>query len=152
MFDKVPTHVLSDSVAQQLLDKIETGVFGTGSKLPSEAMLSEAFGVSRSVVREAISRLKNEGSADVAFHRAIAQATGNPYFLKTLEFVSQYLEAATRITRTNEAGRADFSRQVHEEHQAVVAAIRLGDPLAAGHAARAHIYNAARRLRLAGVE
>ena len=233
MFDKVPTHVLSDSVAQQLLDKIENGVFATGSKLPSEAMLSEAFGVSRTVVREAISRLKNEGvqpqqgrgifvtpnanirplridyaeanlpgsvfhllalrraieaeiaceaalnrseadlvqidealarideevdegqdgvRADVAFHRAIAQATGNPYFLKTLEFVSQYLEAATRITRTNEAGRADFSRQVHEEHQVIVAAIRLRDPLAAGHAARAHIYNAARRLRLAGVE
>lgn len=234
MFDKVPTHVLSDSVAQQLLDKIENGVFATGSKLPSEAMLSEAFGVSRTVVREAISRLKNEGvlqpqqgrgifvtananirplridyaeanlpgsvfhllalrraieaeiaceaalnrseadlvqidealarideevdegldgvRADVAFHRAIAQATGNPYFLKTLEFVSQYLEAATRITRTNEAGRADFSRQVHEEHQAIVAAIRLRDPLAAGHAARAHIYNAAHRLRLAGVE
>jgi hypothetical protein len=30
--------------------------------------------------------------------------------------------------------------------------VRLGDPLAAGHTARAHIYNAARRLRLAGVE
>ncbi|MBH3438581.1 MULTISPECIES: FadR/GntR family transcriptional regulator [Pseudomonas] len=234
MFEKVSSHALSDNVAQQLLHKISTGVFTPGSKLPSEALLSEAFGVSRTVVREALSRLKNEGvlqsqqgrgvfvtenatirplridyeeahlpgsvfhllalrraieaeiaseaalnrteddlvaiddalaaideevaegrdgvKADVAFHRAIALATGNPYFLKTLEFVSQYLEAATRITRTNEARREDFSRQVHEEHQAIVAAIRLRDPLAAGNAARAHIYNAARRLRQAGVE
>ena len=75
--------------------------------------------------------------ADVAFHRTIAQATGNPYFIRTLEFVSQSLETATRITRTNEARREDFSRQVHEEHQAIVAAIRLGDPLAAANAARA---------------
>ena len=61
MFAKVPANVLSDNVAQQLLDKIEAGVFAPGSKIPSEALLSEAFGVSRTVVREAISRLKNEG-------------------------------------------------------------------------------------------
>jgi DNA-binding FadR family transcriptional regulator len=42
-------------------------------------------------------------AADVAFHRALAQATRNPYFIKTLEFLSQYLEAATAVTRGNEA-------------------------------------------------
>ncbi|CAM3181404.1 FadR/GntR family transcriptional regulator [Cupriavidus taiwanensis] len=234
VFQKVPARALTDNVAEQLLDKIQSGAFARGDKLPTEAVLSEEFGVSRTVVREAISRLKYEGvvesrqgsgvfvtlqagirplridytdtgalesvlqivelrraieaevaaqaarrrsdasmaaidaalarlddvvaqggdgvAEDVGFHRAIAEATGNPYFLKTLEFLSQYLEAATRVTRTNEARRADFSRQVREEHQAIVAAIRAGDPLAARNAAQNHMYNAAHRLAQLGAD
>ena len=232
VFQKIPARALTDSVAEQLLEKIEGGAFPRGAKLPTEAVLSEEFGVSRTVIREAISRLKYEGlvesrqgsgvfvtdqagirplridytdtgtlesvlqivelrrsieaevaaqaarrrtdaamthidaalahldatvaeggdgvQADVAFHRAIAEATGNPYFLKTLAFLSQYLETATRVTRTNEARREDFSRQVREEHQAIVAAIRAGDADAARNAAQNHMYNAARRLSQLG--
>jgi GntR family transcriptional repressor for pyruvate dehydrogenase complex len=232
VFQKIPARALTDSVAEQLLEKIEGGAFPRGAKLPTEAVLSEEFGVSRTVVREAIARLKYEGlvesrqgsgvfvtdqagirplridytdtgtlesvlqivelrrsieaevaaqaarrrtdtamtnidaalahldatvaeggdgvQADVAFHRAIAEATGNPYFLKTLAFLSQYLETATRVTRTNEARREDFSRQVREEHQAIVAAIRAGDADAARNAAQNHMYNAARRLSQLG--
>ncbi|WP_454721153.1 MULTISPECIES: FadR/GntR family transcriptional regulator [Cupriavidus] len=228
MFQKIPARALTDTVAEQLLEKINGGAFARGDKLPTEAVLSEEFGVSRTVIREAIARLRHEGvvesrqgsgvfvteqagiqplridytdtatlesvlqivdlrraieaevaaqaargrtdasmaaidaalaridaeeaaggdgvAADVAFHRAIAKATGNPYFLKTLAFLSQYLETATRVTRTNEARRADFSRQVREEHQSIVAAIRAGDALAARNAAQTHMYNAARRL------
>jgi len=233
MFEKIPVRALSDTVAQQLLKQIEKGAFAKVGKLPTEAMLAEEFGVSRTVIREAISRLKNEGvveprqgsgvfiveragirplridyaeavepgavvqilalrraietevaseaamrrtaadmaaieaalakidvavadgedgvAEDVAFHRAIAVATGNPYFLKTLTFLNQYLEAGTVVTRRNEALRADFSRQVREEHAAIVAAIRAGDPMAARNAACTHMYNAARRLAEAGI-
>jgi GntR family transcriptional regulator, transcriptional repressor for pyruvate dehydrogenase complex len=45
--------------------------------------------------------------ADIAFHRAIAQATGNPYFVRTLDFLTQYLTAATRVTRAKK--RAVFN-------------------------------------------
>lgn len=233
MFEKIPVRALSDTVAQQLLGQIEKGAFKASGKLPTEAMLAQEFGVSRTVIREAISRLKNEGvveprqgsgvfiveragirplridyaeavepgsvvqilalrraieaevaseaamrrtdadmmaidaalakidaavadgedgvAEDVAFHRAIAGATGNPYFLKTLTFLNQYLEAGTVITRRNEALRDDFSRQVREEHAAIVAAIRAGDPMAARNAASTHMYNAARRLAQAGI-
>jgi GntR family transcriptional repressor for pyruvate dehydrogenase complex len=233
MFEKIPARALSDTVAQQLLKQIDKGTFASGGKLPTEAVLAEQFGVSRTVIREAISRLKNEGvvearqgsgvfiaghgairplridyaeavvagsvlqilalrraieaevaseaamrrsdadmvsidaalarideavavghdgvAEDVAFHRAIAVATGNPYFLKTLAFLNQYLEAGTVVTRRNEALREDFSRQVREEHAAILAAIRAGDPMAARNAARTHMYNAARRLAEAGI-
>jgi GntR family transcriptional repressor for pyruvate dehydrogenase complex len=233
MFEKIPAQALSDTVAQQLLKQIDKGTFARGGKLPTEAVLAEQFGVSRTVIREAISRLKNEGvveprqgsgvfiaahgairplridyaeaveagsvlqilalrraieaevaseaamrrsdadmmsidaalarideaaaeghdgvAEDVAFHRAIAVATGNPYFLKTLTFLNQYLEAGTVITRRNESLREDFSRQVRDEHAAIVAAIRAGDPMAARNAARTHMYNAARRLSEAGI-
>ena len=233
MFEKIPSRALSDTVAQQLLAQIDKGTFARGGKLPTEAVLSQEFGVSRTVIREAISRLKNEGvveprqgsgvyvsahgairplridyaeameggsvlqilavrraieaevaaeaamrrtdadmlaidavlkkideavaegrdgvAEDVAFHRTIATVTGNPYFLKTLTFLNQYLEAGTVITRRNEALREDFSRQVRDEHAAIVAAIRAGDPMAARNAAQTHMYNAARRLAEAGI-
>lgn len=86
---------------------------------------------------------------DVAFHRSIARATGNPYFLATLAFVSQYLEAATRVTRGNEARHADQMRAVLREHEAIAEAIRRQDEDAAREAARIHMVNAAKRLRLA---
>ncbi|MFL9924322.1 FadR/GntR family transcriptional regulator [Herbaspirillum lusitanum] len=228
MFQKIPTQALSDTVARQLLEKIDAGAFSRGSKLPTEVVLAQEFGVSRTVVREAISKLKHEGvveprqgsgvfiteqagikplridyaevsspeavlqivelrraieaevaaqaakrrtdddmraieealarigqdvkqggdgvAADVEFHRALASATRNPYFIKTLEFLSQYLEVATAVTRGNEARYEDFSRQVREEHEAIVAAIRAGDEMAARSAAQNHMFNAARRL------
>ena len=230
MFNKLNANrtSLSDTVAQELLKKIQTGEFGPGAKLPTEPALSEQFGVSRTVVREAISRLKNEGAveprqgsgvyvseqghlrplriqfdqassadavlqivelrraidaevaalaatrrtprqlkaiesalkgieadvkaggdgvlADVMFHRSIAEATGNPFLLQTLAFLSQYLEAATAVTRSNEARRDDFMRQVYEEHAAIAAAIAAGDALAARNAAQNHMFNAARRM------
>jgi GntR family transcriptional repressor for pyruvate dehydrogenase complex len=233
MFDKIPARALSDTVAQQLLKQIDKGAFERGGKLPTEAVLAQQFGVSRTVIREAVSRLKNEGvveprqgsgvfvaahgavrplridyaeavepgsvvqilalrraieaevaaeaamrrtdadmmsidaalvrideavgegedgvTQDVAFHRAIAAATGNPYFLKTLTFLNQYLEAGTVVTRRNEALREDFSRQVREEHAAIAAAIRAGDAMAARNAAQSHMYNAQRRLAEAGI-
>ncbi|MEM5433866.1 FadR/GntR family transcriptional regulator [Paraburkholderia diazotrophica] len=233
MFEKIPNKALSDTVAQQLLAQIDKGAFTRGGKLPTEAVLAQEFGVSRTVIREAISRLKNEGvveprqgsgvyvsahgairplridyaeaieggsvlqilavrraieaevaseaamrrtdadmatidaalarideavaegrdgvAEDVAFHRAIAAVTGNPYFMKTLAFLNQYLEAGTVVTRRNEALREDFSRQVRDEHAAIVAAIRAGDPMAARNAAQTHMYNAARRLAEAGI-
>jgi DNA-binding FadR family transcriptional regulator len=61
MFEKIPARALSDTVAQQLLKQIDKGAFARGGKLPTEAVLATQFGVSRTVIREAISRLKNEG-------------------------------------------------------------------------------------------
>ena len=233
MFEKIPARAMSEQVAQQLLKQIEVGSFRSTGKLPTEAALAQEFGVSRTVIREAISRLRNEGvvqarqgsgvfinqhagirplridyeeavdakslphllavrraieaevaaeaarrrtdadmeaidqalrqieeaaadgrdgvAEDIAFHRAIATVTGNPYFLKTLDFLNQYLEAGMKVTRRNEATREDFSWQVRDEHAAIVAAIREGDPLAARNAASTHMYNAARRLAEAGI-
>ncbi len=222
---------LSDTVAKQLLAEIDAGRMLPGEKLPTDTRLAEQFGVSRTVIREAVSRLRQDGivearqgsgvfvtgqggqralcidaaelstldavlhivdlrraleteiaaqaaaqrskrdmaaiddalaaiaaaverggdgvKEDVAFHRSIAQATGNPYFLATLAFVSQYLEAATRVTRGNEARHADQMRAVLQEHAAIADAIRRQDVEAAREAARIHMVNAAGRLRQA---
>ena len=58
-FTFAPT--LDDQVAQPLLPRIDSGRLKAGEKLPPEAVLAPEFGVSRTVEREAISRLKHEG-------------------------------------------------------------------------------------------
>jgi DNA-binding FadR family transcriptional regulator len=52
---------LADQLYEQILDRIVSGGMAVGSKLPSENQLGELFGVSRPVVREALSRLQADG-------------------------------------------------------------------------------------------
>ena len=88
---------------------------------------------------------------DLAFHRAIAQATGNPQFQSLLGFLEQYLREAMRVTRGNEARRHDFAEAVRAEHHALVDAIAAGDAAAARRAAVRHMQRAASRLVAGGV-
>ena len=64
---------------------------------------------------------------DVNYHRAIADAAQNPLLISTLDYLRQFLRGVTRVTRANEARRADFARQVRDEHDAIAAAIEAGD-------------------------
>ena len=225
------TDKLSEQVARRLIAEIRSGRLAPQDKLPTEALLVQQFGVSRTVVREAISQLKSLGlvtsrqgsgmyvraqanfeplsfnadhsasrdaviqitevrraieaeaarlaaerrsakdvtqirkalraielaaktgrdgvEEDVEFHRCIAHAANNPFLLQTLDYLSQYLREGTRVTRANEARRADFTQQVMIEHQAIVQAIEKGDPRGALKAATTHMQNASRRLQSA---
>lgn len=53
---------LSDTLYQHLSARIEGGEFGVGARLPSESDLAERFSMSRSMVREALSRLRESGT------------------------------------------------------------------------------------------
>lgn len=218
---------LSDQVADALATEIREGRLVAGNKLPTEAVLGERYSVSRTVVREALSRLKSlglvestQGSGvyvkqagfsplnfdassavsrqavvqivevrraleaevaalaaqrrsqadlkrirnsialldksvqaggdgvleDVHFHRAIAEAARNPFLISTLEYLGQFLHGATGVTRANEARRADFARQVLDEHALIVQAIESGDAEVARRAAASHMDNAITRI------
>lgn len=50
--------VLSEQIAQQIIDDIKAGVLSPGEKLPSEKQLIEKYQVSRITVREALRSLK----------------------------------------------------------------------------------------------
>ncbi|WP_255551314.1 FadR/GntR family transcriptional regulator [Granulicella sp. dw_53] len=58
------TRTLADRVSEALMRKIVGKELPAGAQLPSEQMMAASFGVSRTVVREAISRLKSEGLID----------------------------------------------------------------------------------------
>ena len=225
-----PGAYLSDQVADVMATEIRAGRLAVGDKLPTEAALVAQFSVSRTVVREAVSRLKSLGlvdsrqgsgvyvkeqgfsplnfdakfadskqaviqmaevrraleaevaglaaqrrtpadiqrirqsidlldqavqagsdgvAEDVYYHRAIADTAGNPFLICTLEYLGQFLQGATRVTRANEARRADFARQVCDEHDMIFRAIEAGDADAARMAATRHMNNAIKRIEQA---
>ncbi len=60
-YQTVPRSSLSESVFRQLADRILRGDLPAGVSLPAERELSEALGVNRGAVREAIKRLQQAG-------------------------------------------------------------------------------------------
>ncbi len=187
------TGTLGSRVAGKLREKIRRDALPVGTRLPSEQAMALHFGVSRSVVREALALLKDEGllntrkgsgafickldgapapvddelteqsiqsllnlievrrgleaeiaalaalrrtpgqladiehslrrleeavaagetgvEEDVRFHLSIAEATGNPYWVKFVGMFAQPTRSAVKVTRANEARRMDFHRR-----------------------------------------
>ncbi len=61
MFDKLSTEKKTSNIMKQILAAIEEGRLKESDKLPNETDLAKEFGVSRSVVREAMSGLVTMG-------------------------------------------------------------------------------------------
>lgn len=88
-------------------------------------------------------------TADVAFHRAIAEATHNPYYAAVLDYLTQFVVPAVRASRGHAALREDFAREVEAEHLEISEAIRRRDSDAARTAAQNHMDRALARIRRA---
>lgn len=84
---------------------------------------------------------------DLAFHRSIAESTGNAVMVSTVRYLGEVLRGGIRVTRANEARRGDFIEEVRQEHHAILAAIEARDADAARDAARLHLKHAASRLQ-----
>ena len=52
---------LGEIVVTRLIERIDNGLYVPGEKIPSSAQLCEEFGVSRTVIREALTSLKESG-------------------------------------------------------------------------------------------
>ncbi|BDU39472.1 FadR/GntR family transcriptional regulator [Vibrio nigripulchritudo] len=211
------------TLASQLIEKIKKniidGVLSPGDKLPSEQSLINQYGVSRTVVREAIAGLRADGMvvtrqgigafvtenpvsklelfnpktlkdilhvldlrlcletkaaqlaaeyrtesqlekiadaldafknaeydysevsiADFQFHIAIAEASGNPYFLKLLEHLGPQIIPHSRIDLYQlPDDEADFLDRVYLEHKAMYECIAQRDIEKAGKTMAAHL-------------
>jgi GntR family transcriptional repressor for pyruvate dehydrogenase complex len=86
----------------------------------------------------------------MGFHRAIADASHNPYYTTILDYLSQFLVQALRVSRGNDALRDEFAQQVKSEHLDIVDAIRRKDSSAARLAAQIHMDQARIRIGKAG--
>ena len=84
-FDPAPRPPrLSDHVAEELLASIAAGRLEPGDRLPSERTLSEQFGVSRTVIREAIRSLAARGVVESRAGSGLVVATMDPSRLTAL--------------------------------------------------------------------
>jgi DNA-binding FadR family transcriptional regulator len=223
------TTTLAQGVVEGLKSRILDGSLAPGSKLPSEAELTEEYAVSRTVVREAVTRLRAEGlvetfqgrgsfvlalpeptsftveasairshhdvlamvdfrlgieseaaylaaarrtpegaeqvraaleafaaagpdeavEADFAFHRAVAAATDNRFYLDLIDSLGPMMIMLPRTRLPEEFSLTDTAHveRVRREHDNVADAVLAGDPETARAAMRLHLGNTRRRLR-----
>jgi GntR family transcriptional repressor for pyruvate dehydrogenase complex len=95
---------LSVKVADQLAAQIHSGQFGPGDKLPTEAKLVEQFQVSRTVVREAMSRLKSLGLLESRQGSGV-YVSASPVFAP-LNFDARHAESKVAVLQMVEVRRA----------------------------------------------
>jgi GntR family transcriptional repressor for pyruvate dehydrogenase complex len=100
---------------------------------------------------------KAGGSAvdeDLAFHRAIAEATGNAEFPRFLQFIGRHLIPRRTVTGLPErmGGREAYLALIQEEHRRIFEAIRDGAPGAAREAMRRHLTRSLERYRKLAAE
>lgn len=226
------SRTLTADLAADLRNRIVDGVIQPGEKLPSENTLIREFGVSRTVIRSALTRLQAEGlvetergrgsfaltpptggpqaahgvrpvvtaedrlqllafrigveseaaalaarnhtdrqlramsaalavftdsaghpahamKADFEFHRAVALASGNPYFSDCLASLGQTMIAMprNRLMTGVEHYAPDHFDQVVLEHRAILDAIAEREEAAAASAMRSHLANSRRRFK-----
>ncbi|MBL8384198.1 MAG: FadR family transcriptional regulator [Burkholderiales bacterium] len=123
-----PTRVRrGTSLTQQLVDRlsarIRSGEIPVGSKLPTEAEIIAAHGVSRTVVREALSRLSAAGLTEThhgvgTFVRELGQGADfriDPHLMSAMAEVLAVLEL--RISMETEA--AALAAQRRSDHQLI---------------------------------
>jgi GntR family transcriptional repressor for pyruvate dehydrogenase complex len=222
------TTSLALRVVAGLKDGILAGDLPPGHKLPSETELVDEYGVSRTVIREAVTRLRAEGlvetfqgrgsfvlampeptsftvesaairthhdvldmidfrlgieceaaalaaarvdaasaeaiqaalaafvaaapedavEADFGFHRAVAAASANRFYLDLLDSLGpmMILLPRTRLGDAHSLTDASHVERVRSEHDNVAAAVVAGDPDTARAAMRVHLGNTRRRL------
>ncbi|GGR72622.1 DNA-binding FadR family transcriptional regulator [Nocardioides luteus] len=220
---------LADRVVSGIKDQILSGDLAPGAKLPSESDLVATYGVSRTVAREAITRLRAEGlvetfqgrgsfvlavpapspfalessairtqhdvldmvdfrlgveceaaalaareldeetarsieearealatahpdeavEADFAFHRAVAAATGNRFYLDLMDSLGpmMIMLPRTQLSETYSHVDALHVERVQREHDNIAEAILAGDADTARAAMRVHLGSTRRRLQ-----
>jgi GntR family transcriptional repressor for pyruvate dehydrogenase complex len=85
--------------------------------------------------------------ADFEFHRAIAAATGNPFYTDCISALGQTMITMPRprlVASDHQDSPERFAQVVHE-HSSIYAAIAEGDQVAAAAAMRLHLSNSRRR-------
>ncbi len=227
-FRSAATGKLSDRVYDHVLGQIILGIFPVNSRLPPETKLADQLGISRPVIREALSRLREDGlinsrqgagsfvlrrpaanvydfapltsiadiqrcfvfriavegeaaalaardhdstglrrisdaldvldtiveqggplgvEEDIAFHRTIADATGNRFFAETL--AGLYSQIVVGITLNRNLSLIQPRNRIltgQREHRVVFEAIAARNEDAARQAMRRHIENARKRV------
>jgi DNA-binding FadR family transcriptional regulator len=86
---------------------------------------------------------------DFAFHRAIAEATGNAQFPRFLAFLGSHVipRQSVRLEVDTPAERRAYLERIQQEHGRIVDGIAAGDPVEARRAMRDHLTRSLERYR-----
>lgn len=84
---------------------------------------------------------------DYLFHRAIMQASHNPFFVQILDNMHELYLGVLVYSLSKNLDRQDERQRVIDEHQRVFMAIKARDPAAATAAMQSHLSNVRGKLR-----
>src|SRR5512141_2309185 len=124
---KSERETLTEVALQELRQAITGGTFRPGSKLPTEAELCEMLGVSRTVVREALRVLEDEGL--VARRHGVGTFVRNQPILKNLNFnfgITEMIESAGLKAGTSHLA---LQKDIADKEKAEQLRVELGTPL-----------------------
>jgi GntR family transcriptional regulator len=118
---------LTDIAQNELRQAITGGTFRPGSQLPTEAELCEMLSVSRTVVREALRVLEDEGL--VTRRHGVGTFVRNHPILKNLNFnfgITEMIESAGLKSGTSHLA---IQKETADEEKAEQLRVQLGTPL-----------------------
>jgi len=100
-------------------------------------------------VDTALQRGEGAVAEDFAFHRAIAEATGNRQFAGFLAYLGSHVipRQSVRLSIDTPAERRAYLERIQAEHSRIVTAISAGDPAEARRAMRDHLTRSLERYR-----
>lgn len=111
-----------------------------------------------SALRDALAHPDQALEWDLQFHHRLAQATHNPHYAQLLHYLNDQWRQSVGAARLHtlaldrsapgDSSRRSLSAHVHEEHIAVLKAIKARQPALARQCARTHLANACSRLGL----
>ncbi|MEI8412798.1 MULTISPECIES: FadR/GntR family transcriptional regulator [unclassified Kribbella] len=125
---------LAHELVERLKERILSGAISPGEKLPAESSLVEEFGVSRTVVREAVSRLQAAGLVETFQGRGsfVLEVPERPSGLREVRSHRDVLELLDfRIGVESEAAGLAAGRRTDHQLKAIERALadfrRIGD-------------------------
>src|SRR5215217_9422113 len=124
---KLERKTLTEIAQEELRQAIIGGTFQPGSQLPTEAELCDMLGVSRTVVREALRVLENDGL--VARRHGVGTFVRNLPIIKNLNFnfgITEMIESAGLKPGTSNLA---IQKETADEEQAKQLHVELGTPL-----------------------
>ena len=128
--DRLGAATLTGRLASRLRAEIESGRWAVGAQLPTESRLVQTFGVSRTVVREAVAALRQAGLVTTRQGRGAFVSSASPRGgfeiaaeeLSSLEDVLLVLELRTALEV--EAAALAAARRTPEQEAAIAVALQ----------------------------
>jgi len=113
-----------------------------------------AIGSALEAIERAAAQGKSAVDEDVALHRAIASATGNPEFARFLQFIGGHLIPRRTVSGLPErmGGTRAYLALIQQEHRRIWQAIESRDAKAAREAMRRHLTRSLERYRKLAAE
>jgi GntR family transcriptional repressor for pyruvate dehydrogenase complex len=126
---------------------VEIESAGLAAERASRAQV-RAIGTALEAVERAAEQGKTAVDEDLGLHRAIASATGNPDFVRFLQFIGRHLIPRRTVSGlTEQIGRRAYLALIQEEHRRIYEAIDARDPAGAREAMRRHLTRSLDRYR-----